>query len=215
MVWPLYWVSEIERGTSIILMTFILLFPSCSDGSRVEEMILKENGYLIFRSYDGKFSGAISNYNAGVTKVSHVGLLLFMHNQWTVSHFLDGPIQGLRLDSLEEFIDGNPDHVSIWKIEVENDGSYQEVLRYMEHHLKEKTQYDHHFLLNNDRLYCSEYVVEALQILNAKSFTFIPHRKLLSSMERAYFQRDTLIYYPVDIFQQHEDIKRILSIGNE
>ena len=66
-------------------------------------------------------------------------------------------------------------------------------------------EFDNEFKLQNQKYYCSEFVVEQIGIKNLKI-----QKKYVSNIQhRLFIGRDTLDYYPVDIFYKHPNFTKI------
>lgn len=75
-----------------------------------------------------------------------------------------------------------------------------------------KIVFDMDFESNNNKLYCSEFCAEILNILRPQQFKFQKSQKTLDIIYRNALNRDVLNYYPVDFFQNDVHFKKIYEV---
>lgn len=175
---------------------------------RLNKIIKKDCIYLIFRGSDSKYGRVITEFNQYNRFENHVGVLVYQEKNWFVFHYIDTKLEGVFKEKLDLFITHkNITRYSIWKIE---DFCYDQNPRTFLNDKKFNTiKYDMDFSLNNNDLYCSEFVTLFLEDVDSIRFNFIPQKIKIGNILGAFFGRDTLEYYPVDIFQTHPDIIKV------
>lgn len=173
---------------------------------------LDENkGYLIFRGTDTKQGFLAREFNIRDSINSHVGILI--HNQgwliYNVSDF-DKHKSALQSQTIEEFQvceGGVVTDISIWDIKTEMNIKTN-MLYEIQEVMKTKVIFDKFFDLNNKNLYCSEFVVNILEKADT-TFSLKPIKRRLNGIYKSYFRKDSLEYYPVDIFQSNDHFYKI------
>jgi hypothetical protein len=167
--------------------------------------------YLIFRDSDSKEGYFAKKFNNEISsKVSHVGILYY-RNDWLVLHADNLKGNCIENISLNKFRLNNKDKMDIKLLEIldlkVNRYFYSEVDSFS--NLNKK--FDLSFSKNSlHKTYCSKFVVDFLQN-HATSLTFKLSKKPLTNIESSYLNRDTLEYYPVDLFFTHPRFRKLPS----
>lgn len=164
------------------------------------------NVYLAFKGTDTKPGEIAKKYNISNTKVSHVGILFYRNKNWEIVHVTNVKKNGnnLLFEGLSDYynVNNNIDYISLFRINnINKDIIYSNI-----NSLKDTViEFDNEFKLQNQKYYCSEFVVEQIGIKNLKI-----QKKYVSNIQhRLFIGRDTLEYYPVDIFYKHPNFTKI------
>ncbi|MEZ4793801.1 MAG: hypothetical protein R2783_10150 [Gelidibacter sp.] len=171
--------------------------------------------YIAYRGTKTKQGFFARDFNINDTLSSHVGLLLYCNNDWyvyNVNDFKDG-LSDFRKQKIEEFYDLEEERIlsaSFWKIEGIDSLNRNKILKKLEKYEKMTIQFDRYFTLDNPKkIYCSQFVCNILEQTDSVKFRFDTRRRKLKGIYKSYFRKDTLEYYPVDIFQTNAHIKKI------
>lgn len=189
----------------------MLCFANCNQkphfDSNVELGDLdKKSTYLIFRgtnTIQGQFA---KNFNLSDASSSHVGLLTY-DEDWKVYNVSDfeSKVSDLKAETFDEFHfikSGRVTYISIWEIAI-TQAENEDIQILLRNKLKQPIKFDRGFNLNDqNNLYCSEFVVGILEAVNLSKFKIPLNKKPLKGIYKNYFQKDTLVYYPVDVFQK-------------
>ena len=108
----------------------------------------------------------------------------------------------LIVESWAQFINGKDVfYTAIWELKISKKQQRQ-FKNILQKYLKEKIQFDDMFKLDNDKLYCSEFVAK---ILNESEIgKYLPSVKNIK-------QSNEFIYYPVDFFLSNNRFKLIYT----
>lgn len=164
------------------------------------------NVYLAFKGTDTKPGEIAKKYNISNTKVSHVGILFYRNTNWEIVHVTNVKKNGnnLLFEGLSDYynVNNNINYISLFRInDINKDIIYSNI-----NSLKDTViEFDNEFKLQNQKYYCSEFVVEQIGIKNLKI-----QKKYVSNIQhRLFIGRDTLDYYPVNIFYKHPNFTKI------
>ncbi|MCH7525232.1 MAG: hypothetical protein IIC74_09580, partial [Bacteroidetes bacterium] len=87
---------------------------------------------------------------------------------------------------------------------------FQQIKKELNYYLSKFIKFDKLFTLQDStKMYCSELIYKILYQIDSTNFNFKIHKRKLNGVYRTYFGKDTLEYYPVDVFQRNENIKKI------
>jgi len=199
----------------VAICLFYLLSCNSNKKNFWSEIKLKQDDiYIVFRGTDTKQGFFARDFNIKDTLSSHVGLLLFDKNNWfvyNVSDFKDN-LSDFRKQSIEDFFDLEEEKISsasLWKIELDSSPT-----KHLSEILKEyeslNIKFDKYFTLkDSSKLYCSQFMKEVLFQIDSVKFNIKTRKRELKGIYKTYFQKDTLEYYPVDVFQLNKNIKKI------
>ncbi|MBT8243719.1 MAG: hypothetical protein HKP48_01980 [Winogradskyella sp.] len=170
---------------------------------------------MAYRGTNTKQGFFAKDFNIRDTLSSHVGILLYEDSDWliyNVNNFKDG-LSDFRYQNLKEFYAIEQEKINYACIyEVSSiKRNQKKILIKGFHKLKRVSiKFDKRFLLDNPyRLYCSEFVRNALYHLDSVNLNFQTHKRELKGIYKTYFRKDSLEYYPVDIFQLNPNLKKI------
>lgn len=101
-------------------------------------------------------------------------------------------------------------YASIWEIKGLSTEEDYEIIKVLKKYERMNIRFDFNFSIkDSSKLYCSEFVNDVLKSVNPEKFDFPLERKKLTSFQRKLLSKDTLFYYPVDIFQYKPNIEQI------
>ncbi|MBN2868963.1 MAG: hypothetical protein JXK08_09845 [Flavobacteriaceae bacterium] len=198
---------------------FIPLLISCKDNniSFIDKYgldINREKQYLVFRGTKSKEGFFARDFNINDSLSSHVGFLSYVNDNWVVFHVSNfkNKISDLKKDCLDQFFEPKNEEVfygSLWEITV-SDNFKNRVVKEIENFESKKVIFDKSFSLNDStKLYCSEFIVKLLEKSDSINFKFNTHNRQLKGIYKTYFRKDSLKYYPVDVFQDNKRINLI------
>jgi hypothetical protein len=201
----------------IAFLSFFILITACHNKNdlNLKTNKLDENlAYLIFRGTNTKEGFFAKDFNVSDTINSHVGLLIY-ENEWfayNVSNSSDNQ-SDLKKEKLSEFQrtkDGEVIDMSIWEIPKMDESKTLTIKKNIDTLSQKQIVFDNFFSMKkDDKLYCSEFVVQVLSKTDPDNYKFNPVSKELKGIYKTYFRKDSLIYYPVDIFQMNPGFKKI------
>lgn len=192
-----------------------LLFFSCKEEYNLDKLELKSS-YLVFRDSETKEGFLVKNFNLSSKNLTHVGFLLFTNNKWNVYHAIDKKVGNcVVVNKFQDFVQ-NEDNETL-KIHVLKIHSISKeiLLNKIDSVQKRNLQFDFHFEENvKNKTYCSKFVCTVLHELDAKKYNFKLQKKKLNNLEAAYFKKEFLKYYPVDIFFRNKYFETVRLSNN-
>jgi len=167
--------------------------------------------YIVARSTQSKEGLVASNFNIKDKVLSHIGIGYVEDNElmiYNISNYrVDRKGSSLLKETLHEFTsEKSTVYFSVWKYKP-NKRDFITLKRKLTGMLSETLSFDNEFTLDNEDLYCSEFVFNILNDLNLTSFK--PVKKNLGMMYSLALGRKTLVYIPVDFFLSEEKFKFI------
>lgn len=206
---------------NLSLFMYLLLMPvylsSCKNEDnepyKHHKNLDESKAYLIFRGTESKEGIIARKYNIKDTNVTHVGIFLSENNQWSVYHVANQTVNDSSFvkEPFGSFIDPKKENIkyfSIWEI-LMSESEIKNLRNHISDFEKQKIVFDNQFIFYNDKYYCSEFVCDVLRNVNQKKFDFEIYKKKLNNLESIYLRRDSLEYYPVDVFLYNSHFKMI------
>lgn len=190
----------------LIWTVLVIFFYSCN--TTIKSKLEESKTYLVFRDLNNKNNALIKKYNIGSNDVSHVGFLIYNHGDWFVYHFIDSRQNGLKVETLDDFIKNRKITINIFEIKSLNSS---DLLSHLEEENLRNTKYDYKYSIDNQQLYCSEFIVYVLSKNDESRFQFTPSKRALSTIGISLFKTDTLLYYPVDLFFYNSNFIKVLD----
>ncbi|PPK97038.1 permuted papain-like amidase YaeF/Yiix C92 family enzyme [Nonlabens xylanidelens] len=189
-----------------ILLTLI----SCVQSNKTSNDLFSENSvYIIYRTTNSKFGIISSDYNVTDESFTHVGLLLMTKGNSLVYHVMpdyNDSSGHLRIDKFEEFIDEKSQNLTEFRIFKLDDFDVGRVRLVLQNMVASDIRFDKKFDLNDDKFYCSEFVCHVLGNANDQFACKVYKKDNLIAIDRAFLNRDTLFYYPVDGLLINKDL---------
>ncbi|HEX9981414.1 MAG TPA: hypothetical protein VGB50_12705 [Flavobacterium sp.] len=170
--------------------------------------------YLLYRGTYTKEGLAVRDFNICDPDATHVGLLFF-DKYWTVAHVMSSKTENdFLLQDISEFLsdENHIKYVSLWEVPSFTTTERHQLFKVLDSLKKEKVKFDLTFSnLPDDKLYCSEFVYFALSKAKKGCFSFQQSRKKLTQVQSLFLKRDSLDYFPVDMFQKDQRFKKIYA----
>ena len=195
----------IYKTNKIVLFCF-LLFYSCS---KVNELKLDKNKtYLVFRDSESKEGFFVKKFNISNTDVTHVGFLFFNNQTWKVYHAIDVKDKNcVVVEDYNNFSIKNDKELKIRILEIKDFDKKELLNNKLDSIYKLNLKFDFTFSENKaNSTYCSKFVCDLLNSVDSK-YQFRLTTKPLNNLESSYLKKDTLNYYPVDLFFKDEKFK--------
>ncbi len=196
---------------SRISVLFFFFFVACSDGNNFSFRLDSSKTYLIFRNSETKEGFFIKNFNQSNTEVTHVGILIYHDKSWRIYHALDVKKGNcIKISSIEEFCKETKQKDPVRVLEVVGFSKKPLLIAKMDSVKKQNLSFD--FTFSKDcasATYCSKFVCDVLQLASEGYYVFQKKKKKLNNIEAAYLKKDTLEYYPVDLFFNDSNFLRV------
>lgn len=173
--------------------------------------------YLAYRGTQSKIGFLVRDFNIVDTLSSHIGILVFENEGPYVYNIADFNDEGsdLRKQEVSDFFYPENETVfysSVWEVKL-NREEKKKVCKILNCYLLKDIKFDKRFELDKpERLYCSEFVYKVLFELDSDRFDFTPHKQRLKGVYKSYLQKDTLVYFPADIFQLNKSIVKVSEV---
>lgn len=180
----------------------------------LKDLKLEQNTLYVFCRGTKAKSGLIAEkFNVKDRNATHVGIGYLEKEQLRIYNVTDVDTSktALLIDDLDSFLSGAY-YMSIWKCR-KNESEYLKLKEVCSSFSNRKVYFDFSFTLNeNDTvLYCSEFCSRILKEINPKKFDFRPRKVKLESYYQALLQRENLIYFPVDFFEESSYFTKIFE----
>lgn len=186
------------------LIFYIVSIISLSSYSQSSNPISfeEETIYIVARSTQSKEGLVASNFNIKDKVLSHIGIGYAVNNElmiYNVSNYrVDEKGSSLLKETLSEFTsEKSTTYFTIWKYKADKK-DFNTLKRTLGKMLPKIVKFDNQFALDNEDVYCSEFVFNVLKDLNLTSFK--PIKKDLGIIYSMASGRKTLEYIPVDFF---------------
>jgi hypothetical protein len=180
------------------------------------DLLDKNEIYLVYRGTNTKEGIISKEFTLKNKNASHVGIAIFNKEKWSVYHILNN--RNAKSDLINEDFstfynieNENIKYSSIWKINNLDSIDKEKIrlqLKIMESLI---LTFDTAFSIENgkENFYCSEFIVFVLENANNKNFKFDLHKVKLKSIYKSILRKDSLVYYPVDLFQFNKNFSLI------
>ena len=200
---------------NFFLMTLILMLLNIKpiknadfiEKENIVNYLDTSNIYLAFKGTSTKPGKIAKKYNLYNKKASHVGILYYDIDEWKIIHVTNVKknSNNLYIEKIDEYYRSTKEvnYESIFEIQNINKDSVLVEIKKNENKLIE---FDNDFDLQNKNFYCSEFVVSILGLNRSLKPTKIT---ITNFQHKIFLGRDTLIYYPVDLFYNHANFKKI------
>lgn len=158
--------------------------------------------YIVTRSTQSKEGFVASSFNITDKIISHIGIGYVENNKlmvYNVSNYKsDNRGSFLQKETLNDFIsEKGIEYYSVWKHKPDKK-TFDEFRTLVKKKNSKVIKFDKDFSLNNNDLYCSEFVFNLLKDLKLTSFS--PVKKELGIAYSVALGRKILEYIPVDFF---------------
>ncbi len=205
---------------SIILIIIIFsIFNKKDDDFYNDIKFEKGKVYLFFRETNSKVGEIAKSYNINKTNFSHVGIGSIIDNKIMIVHILPNEEfrskdSQLHFETIKQFYHPKKDSVKsaeilrFRNITPEQFKNFEKLILELK---SKKITFDKNFTTKRDSsYYCSELVEYILETID-ENFRILPIKKKLVKFDQFYLQRDSIEYYPVDIFMNNKNFVHIKS----
>lgn len=171
--------------------------------------------YLIYRGTNSKEGFFAKEFNISDTLSTHVGLLIYDKGNSIVHHVVDTKSlpSDYKVETIDDFLNIEKEDIyytSIWQINHLDTFNFKSIKRNLEKFNKLKIKFDKSFSSKDStKLYCSEFIFKVLNNIDSEKFNIKTRKRKLSGIYKTYFRKDTLEYYPVDVFQFNGNIVKV------
>lgn len=176
--------------------------------------------YIVCRSTTSKSALIAQKFNLKDKKITHCGLGFFSKKGFEIYNVTDvtkNKKRALIIDSWDTFskIDGVY-YIGVWELNISN-FPLNEARSLCNEYVKKEIFFDYDFKIgNNNSFYCSEFCAFILNNINFKNIHFEPEvLKIEDKLYRSFLNRETLIYFPVDFFQNNTMFKKVYEFENK
>ncbi len=164
--------------------------------------------YLFFRGTETKEGIISKEFNLESKNISHVGLGVFINENLRIFHVINSNKENhLECSSVFDFFDKKREvtYTAIWKVKGLTDSNLLELTEVIDSYKKKKIKFDFTFSGKEDnKLYCSEFVVEVLKKIDSIKFKFYKNKRKLNGFQSKFLRKDSLEYYPADVFLKNQ-----------
>jgi len=177
----------------------------------INENILDSNNvYLFFRGTKTKQGYISKEYNLSHKGLSHVGIGVNYGDGFLIYHIVNSDkINNLEMSSINSFYNHRKKIIykGIWEIQNIEANELKQILNEYENKV---FNFDITFTgVDDNKLYCSELVVQILKDLDSVKFYFTKHKKALKEIHSTFLKKDTLEYFPADIFLTNKNFMKV------
>lgn len=206
---------------SKLLITAILILLLCTSSCQNNRDLFfghlvldTKNAYLVFRGTDTKEGYFARDFNIKDTLSSHVGIAIYSDEVWSVYHVLENKNtpNDFNKDTFKNFLNKKQDEVfyySIWELTTLTDNKIDTLKHILNQYESKQVIFDRSFGKDSKKLYCSEFVCEVLSTVDSSMYNFKYFKRDLRGIYKKYFNKDTLEYYPVDMFMYNQNFNKI------
>lgn len=180
----------------------------------------EENAYLVFRGTNTKEGFFARNFNIKDTLSSHVGLAIYTNDDWYIYHVLEveKTLSDYNIDTLDSFLNKREDEVfyySFWELSTLNSRKIDKLKFILNQYKSRRIIFDRSFKKDSTKLYCSEFICKVLNTVDSTLYNFEYSKRELKGIYKTYFNKDTLEYYPVDMFQYNDNFEKIYEWSSQ
>lgn len=203
-----------EIISKAIWIVFFLFVINANSQSNIDRLKFEKNTIYIFSRGTKTKSGIIAEkFNNKDKKITHVGIGFLENKELKIYNVVDvDTVQtALIINNLKEFLNDTVYYLSIWKCNT-NYIDFLNLKKICKTYITQKIYFDFSFNLNNgNRMYCSEFCSTVLKETNPVKFNFRPEVMKLDSFYKTVLERDELVYFPVDFFEDNSNFKKIFE----
>ncbi len=193
-----------------------LFFITCQNEQMLfdQSKLNTKNAYLIFRGTNTKEGFFARDFNIKDTLSSHVGIAIYNEKAWSVYHVLENKnaTTDFNKDDFKYFLSKEHDEVfyySLCELTTLADYKIDTLKNILNQYESKQVVFDRSFSKDSKKLYCSEFVCEVLSTVDSNVYNFEYYKRELKGIYKTYFNKDTLEYYPVDMFKYNKNFNRV------
>ena len=169
--------------------------------------------YLVQRGTTGKLGNFAKDFNIKNKYASHLGIGFISDGKLSIYHVYvkkNSHKNNLYTETIEDFTKPEDlNYFSIWKLNNIDPEKFKQIKSTIISSGQENIEFDFDFDENNEKLYCSEYVVRELRKNNIEIMQ--DHTKKAAGIASQMLRKDTLIYFPVDGFENSDKTEKIFE----
>lgn len=200
-----------------IQFLFLLFSINVSPQIAIKNLEFEQNTlYLFCRGTIAKSGLIAEKFNNTDKKSTHVGIGYLDDNILKIYNVTDcdSSKTALVIDDLDSFTTSSTYFLSVWKCN-NNEREFLKLKQICSAFSKRKVYFDFSFTLNEKDtvLYCSEFCSRVLKQINSRKFDFKPMKMILEPYYQALLNREELIYYPVDFFEESPYFTKLFEIN--
>ncbi len=169
--------------------------------------------YLVCRSTKTKKHIIAKDFNVTDTLVTHVGIGFISNEGLSIFHVSNDKKNSrnssLIKENLKQFLsDKQVSYYSIWQYKLDAN-LVKELKKNVNKTHTNNVEFDYSFDLDNNKLYCSEFVYKVLRDFGKQKFKFSTKVKSLNPFYTMALKRSKLKYIPVDFFIKDSNFKKV------
>ncbi|MCJ7933287.1 MAG: hypothetical protein MUW56_06520 [Chryseobacterium sp.] len=173
----------------------------------------KNTIYLYFRETKSKAGLISKSYNINNSNYSHVGIGGIINGKEQVYHILfwnDGKkhFTDLRIESIDDFFNPKNEKVlsgGVYSVKNVTPYEYSKFTNVLDSIRQQRLAFDKKFeSIDDNKFYCSELVISLLRFTK-RDFHLKKIKKKLTGIDAVILNRDSISYYPTDIFMNNEN----------
>ncbi|WP_415327579.1 hypothetical protein [Chryseobacterium sp. MMS23-Vi53] len=200
-------------GILLIIVVFSF-YKRPSLDFRIKNLKLETQAiYLIQRGTTGKLGNLAKDFNLKNKYASHLGIGFIKDGELNIYHIYvkkNAHKNNLFIETIEDFTKPEDlNYVSVWKLNNINTEKFESIKNTLISSEKENIIFDFDFDENNEKYYCSEFVVRALRKNDIQIMQ--DHKKKVVGFASQMLRKDSLIYFPVDGFEGSDKTTKIFE----
>lgn len=182
--------------------------------NNIENLKFEKNTIYIFSRGTKTKSGIVAEkFNNHDKKITHVGIGFLENNELKIYNVVDIDTcqTALVINNLKNFLNETVYYLSVWKCN-NNYADFRKLKKTCQTYSTQKIYFDFSFNLNDgNTMYCSEFCSTVLKETNPVKFNFQPKVIKLDSFYKTVLEREELVYYPVDFFEDNNYFSKIFE----
>ncbi len=152
------------------VMKFLDKNKNDSSSENIRTLVELKSGDIIFRKEANILSDMFSNIDN--SPYSHIGIVLKVDEKTLIYHMeADEQSDDLKIQSVLDFTK-NAKKIAVYR--VKNSFEEENLKKILEDYEKSKIKFDYYFMLDNDTLYCTEFINEIyFKLFNENLYTYL------------------------------------------
>ncbi len=152
------------------VMKFLDKNKESLNSDNIKNMVELKSGDIIFRKEQNILSDMFSNIDK--TPYSHLGIVFRKDNELKIYHMgADEKNDDLKIQSILDFTK-NAKKIAVYR--TKNSFEEEDLKKILDEYEKSKIKFDYSFLLDNDTLYCTEFINEVyFKLFNENLYTYL------------------------------------------
>src|SRR5574344_30928 len=152
------------------VMKFLDKNKESLNSDNIKNMVELKSGDIIFRKEQNILSDMFSNIDK--SPYSHLGIVFRKDNELKIYHMeADEKNDDLKIQSILDFTK-NAKKIAVYR--TKNSFEEEDLKKILDEYEKSKIKFDYSFLLDNDTLYCTEFINEVyFKLFNENLYTYL------------------------------------------